>query len=347
MNESVQHKELAFIRSVAGLFPRHPQQVNGLFQADAEIIRLTDREGEYLVLKTDGIHEEIRESLYEDPYLIGWMTATAPVSDLAAVGAAPFGLLLSLVLPSAPDAGWLEHYQAGIQDACRTYGMHVLGGDTNFDSSFSASATAVAWLKGPKPLLRTGMQPGDYLYASASLGLGGAYAYYRLFDQRVQVSYQPRARLDAMNHIGRYASACMDTSDGLFPALSVLSEINGTGFDLTVPLEAVLHPAVALVQQHSRLPSWMFLAGPHGEYELLFTVPEAAHQQFAATSRHEVWQPQLLGRVIAERTICFSSESLRVCCAPATIPHLFEEAKGNIPSYFERLLQQHATWAGP
>lgn len=347
LNSSALHKEMAFIRSVASYFPRHPGQVNGLFQADAEIIRLADRDDEYLVLKTDGIHEEIRERLYEDPYLIGWMTVTAPVSDLAAVGAAPFGLLLSLVMPPAPDAGWLALFKAGVQDACQAYHMHVLGGDTNFDSSFSASATAVAWLKERKPLLRTGMQPGDYLYASALLGSGNAYAYYRLFDQRIQVPYQPRARLDAMNRIGRYASACIDTSDGLFPALSVLSEMNNTGFDLTVPLEAVLHPAVEPVQQLSSLPSWMFLAGPHGEYELLFTIPETAYEQFTETSWDEDWQPLLLGRVVAEKTLCFSSESLRVCCAPATIPNLFEEAGGGPSAYFEKLLQQHRKWTAP
>jgi len=53
-------------------------QVNRLLEADAEIIRLHTGGDEYLVVKTDAIHEEIREKLYSDPWLIGWMAITAP-----------------------------------------------------------------------------------------------------------------------------------------------------------------------------------------------------------------------------------------------------------------------------
>ena len=93
MKSATFNTEAGILKSIAGDFPRHPRQLNGLLEADAEIIRLSGKEGEYLVLKTDGIHEEIKEKLYDDPYLIGWMTVTAPISDIAAVGAQPTGIL--------------------------------------------------------------------------------------------------------------------------------------------------------------------------------------------------------------------------------------------------------------
>lgn len=99
------NKETDIIRKVAGNFARHPSQVNQLMEADAEIIRCN---GEYLVLKTDGIHEEIKTKLYEDPYLIGWMAVTAPISDIAAVGAVPEGILLSLQMSLHTDEDWLK-----------------------------------------------------------------------------------------------------------------------------------------------------------------------------------------------------------------------------------------------
>src|SRR4029079_862372 len=108
---------------------------------------------------------------------------------------------------------------------------------------------------------------------SAALGLGNAYAYCRYFDKSLKVYYQPLARLFESRLVRKYATACIDTSDGLFPALSVLSEINNTGVHLTTPLQEILHPRAKKTCQSADLPSWFLLAGPHGEYELLFTIP--------------------------------------------------------------------------
>jgi len=346
-NSSILNTESATIRSIAGDFPRHPRQLNGLLEADAEIISLPGKNDEWLVIKTDGIHEEIKEKLYEDPYLVGWMTVTAPISDIAAVGACPTGILLSLVLPKQYSDEWLQQFKAGINDACSTYNIYVLGGDTNFDDNFSVSATAVATIKFGRPLLRTGMKPGDFLYATAPLGLGNAYAYYQLFDPTISVDYQPKARLKESKTISQFASACMDSSDGLFPALSVLSEINGLGFKLITPLQSVLCPGVLPTQQHAGLPAWMFLAGPHGEYELLFTVPEVANKKFRQVCEDENWQAIFLGKVIAENKLTFFSESLEIHCHPAAIANLFYESGGNVQTYFERLMLQHKKWSNP
>ena len=224
MNISVRNTETDILRLISGGFKRHPLQVNRILEADAEIIRLPGNDEAYLVVKTDGIHEEIREKLYEDAYLIGWMMVTAPVSDIAAVGATPTGILLSLILPRYFDEVWLNKFSNGVRDACNRYKIYVLGGDTNFDTYFSVSATVIANIFNQPPLMRTGIKAGDYLYSTSLLGVGNAYAYSRFFDTSFNVPYQPFAKLDEANMIARYASSCIDTSDGLFPALAVLAE---------------------------------------------------------------------------------------------------------------------------
>src|SRR5687767_5686976 len=100
-------KEILAIQQIAGSFLRHPQQVNRLFEADGEIIDFRNQQAEYLVFKSDGIREEIREGLYTDPYLIGWMSVTVAISDLAASGADPLGILLSLQIPPALSTDWI------------------------------------------------------------------------------------------------------------------------------------------------------------------------------------------------------------------------------------------------
>jgi len=337
-------RESMLHHTIAGDFARHPQQLNKIMEADAELLRLPGRENEWLVLKTDGIHEEIQTKLYDDPWLIGWMTVTAPVSDIAAVGAQPTGLLLSLVLNRHEEAGWLQQFKLGVQKACSQYNMYVLGGDTNYDSICTVSATVMAHISGKSPLLRSGIQPGDWLYTSGPLGLGNAYAYSRFFDGSVTVDYRPYARLDICNYLSQYATACMDTSDGLFPALAVLAELNNIGFQLTAPLIQVLHKAALDVCRHADIPDWMLLAGPHGEYELLFTVAAGLRQKFEENCVSAGWQPLLLGVATADAALTFISGSKVISCLPDVIPDLFYEADGSITTYYNLLQKQHARW---
>lgn len=335
------NKETDIIRKVAGNFARHPFQVNQLMEADAEIIQ---RNGEYLVLKTDGIHEEIKTKLYEDPYLIGWMAVTAPISDIAAVGAVPEGILLSLQLPLHQDEDWLKRIQAGISDACLRYHIYVLGGDTNFSDSVSISTTAVAHIKSGRPLLRTGMKPGECLYATSLLGTGNAFAYSRFFNQALEVKFLPVARLVESKVIRTFATSCIDTSDGLFPALAVFSELNNVGFDLETPLLKVLSEDAGSVHRQEGLPEWMLLAGPHGEYELLFTVAGERQNEFEKECQSEGWKPVYLGKVTALPQLAFVSGPLKIQCDPHTIANLFYESDGDILAYLQLLMRQHENW---
>jgi thiamine-monophosphate kinase len=335
--------EQKFITSLAGGFPRHPAQLNRIFEADAEIIDLENMAGRYLVVKTDGIHEEIRQKLYEDPWLIGWMTITAPMSDMAATGAKPFGLLLSLVLSATTGEEWLNQFKRGVTDAVRAYQTFIIGGDTNTDEHFSSAATAIA-IQDEKPLTRKGIQPGHNMYASGLMGIGNAYAYSKLFDRRRKINYQPLARIKEMKLVRAYATACIDTSDGFFPALGILSPVNHTGFDISVPLENLLHPEALKLSIDENIPAWMLLAGPHGDYELLFSVPDENVLAFESACRKADWQPVYLGRAKKHPALHFISESMPVNCDPSLIADLFQQSNNNSQAYFNLLRSQHNTW---
>lgn len=336
-------KELEVIRSFAGSFCRHPKQINKLLEADAEILNIDFGQEDLLVVKTDGIYEEISEGLYSDPYMIGWMGVTVTLSDIAAVNAVPIGILLSVVIPNSAKEEWVTNFKQGINEACAAYDIHVLGGDTNYGEVCSINTTAIAVLKNRKSLLRTGMMAGNLLYATSFLGSGNAFAYSKLFDSSV-INYHPVARLKESASINAFASSCMDTSDGLFPALAVLSELNKVGFSIEPDLHTLLDKQTKQVQQKAGLPSWMFLAGPHGDYELLFSIPERNDHEFKMNCKMYDWEPLFLGRAIDEIVLNFNSDGLHINCPPAAIPNLFYEAKGNVQSYFIRLQEHHHHW---
>ena len=335
-------KGIALIRNIAGKFPRHPMQVNGMFEADSEIISLGSLHPAYLVAKTDGIHEEINEGLYTDPYLIGWMAVTVTVSDLAATGADLTGILLSLQIPKQYDESWIQELQRGIIEACTAYDTYILGGDTNFIDKVSIATTGLGTVS--KPVLRKGIQQGDLLYATGHLGAGNAFAYSVFFDTSLEISYKPVARLKESRIIREFATACIDTSDGLFPALSVLAEMNQTGLCFYQSLQSVLCTQSKMAYQKAGIPAWLFLAGPHGEYELLFSISPLQQQAFESACSAANWQPLLLGEATADKQVRFTSEDHEISCWPAEIANLFEEAEGNIQTYFHLLMQKHQGW---
>ncbi len=99
-------------------FKRSPHQLNQFMEGDAELIRTPSG---ILAISIDSIVEEIESGLYDDPYLIGWMVVTANLSDIAAVGAQPLGIVLSQQMPPDLSPDFLSKIQRGIQDACDTY----------------------------------------------------------------------------------------------------------------------------------------------------------------------------------------------------------------------------------
>jgi thiamine-monophosphate kinase len=344
MQSALLDKEMSLVKTIAEAFPRHPQQKNQLFESDAEVIDFKNKLFRYLVLKTDGIYEEIREKLYEDPYIIGWMAVTVTMSDLAATGASPIGLLMSLQLSKENDAGWLRQFQKGIHEACEQYYVYVLGGDTNFDSALSVSTTGVGTIQHGEPMSRKGIRAGELLYSTGRLGLGNAFAYGHYFDPRIRITYKPLARLKESILIREFATSCIDTSDGLFPALSVLSALNDVGFEFASDTRDILQNDVNNVAVSAEIPSWMLLAGPHGEYELLFTIPSERRNEFEKRYQLENGLPVYIGHATSNRKLHFTSEAMQVSCDPSLIANLFHEANRDAPRYFELLKQQQQKW---
>jgi thiamine-monophosphate kinase len=336
--------EMNIIKGIAGTFKRHPGQLNNICEADAEILDFKDQEADYLVFKTDGIKEEINEGLYEDPYLIGWMAVTVTVSDLAAVGSEPIGILLNLNIPANPSNFWVENFKTGINEACNHYNVPVLGGDTNFDPALSISSTGIATLSGKKPMMRKNIHPGDLLYATGKFGQGSAFAYSRLINSSTKIDYKPYARLKESWKIREFATACIDTSDGVFPALSVLCNLNQIGVKIKNPIQQLLCNRSLAIYNSSPVPAWMFLAGPHGEYELIFSIPPSNKKRLELLSHDQNFPFIFLGEVIEDKKIAFITEGMGCISEISEISNMFYQVNGNVQEYYKMLFERHNQW---
>lgn len=336
MKQLIENK---FLEHLVRTFPRSPVQINHFLEGDAELLPLDN--GTVLAITVDSIVEEIEQGLYKDPYLIGWMTVVANLSDIAAVGAEPMGILLLHSLPKDLSPGFLEKLQSGICEACRECGTFVLGGDTNAAPALQMGAAAIGLIRDEKIILRKGCQPGDRLYSTNHLGLGGAFALAELFlsGQPNPIVYRPLPRLVEGQIIRKYGSACIDTSDSLFPALANLMAINQVGFCLEKHWDQIVGDELRQLAQASGIPSWYFLAGPHGEFELLFTIPEQQESDFLSQAEAADWHPILLGETTNEPSCCYLQNGRSNTFDPATVANLFEQSEGQPERYFHKLKQ--------
>lgn len=245
--------------------------------------------GAKLVVSTDTTVEHVhfrREWL--TPEEIGWRATMAALSDLAAMAAAPLGVLLALTVP----VGWraqLAPLAHGIGEAAARCEIPIVGGDVTDGDRLALAITVLG--HATHPLARSGARPGDTIYVTGRLGGPGAALAAWLQGNEPTPAHRarfarPEARLAAARWCARQgATAAIDLSDGLAGDLAHLAAASGVCCE--VELERL--PVIEGVTPRAALTSGE-------EYELLLTAPALDATAFAAA--HAGLQLMAIGQVI-------------------------------------------------
>jgi thiamine-monophosphate kinase len=133
---------------------------------------------------------------------LGWRAAAVNLSDLAASGAEPAGLIVSLAAPGETNVDDVLELYEGIAET----GVPVLGGDTTRSDRLMLSVTALG--RSERVPGRSGARPGDLLVVTGPLGGSGA-------AFRNSRYLRPPLRLEEGRRLARVANAMLDLSDGL------------------------------------------------------------------------------------------------------------------------------------
>ncbi len=338
--------ENQLIAALAKNFARPAYQRNALQESDAELIRLPQQPDQLLAVSIDTVAEEIAAGLYADPFTIGWMAVAANLSDLAAVGAQPLGLVLAMTLAQNSTEEYRRRLTEGVQAACSQAGTFVLGGDTDFGEQTSITGCAIGLVRESRVMTRVGCGVGDHLFASGPLGAGNAFALVRLSElpEKSLVKFQPPARLKEGSIIAQFASACIDSSDGAIAAVDQLMRLNKVGFLITCDWDNLLAATALQVCRKTGTPPWLMLAGYHGEFELIFTIPEPKLTSFMAATRQSKWQPTHWGRLTAEPEIKLAINERVVAIDSARIRNLFSLVGGDVQKYIRELVNLGITY---
>ena len=236
------------------------------------------REGEeFIALSTDvsveGVH--FRRD-WISPEEVGWRATAAAISDLAAEGAEPIGLLCALTAPSTAAKPELFQLMAGVGAAARAVGSSVLGGDLSTGPSWSVAVTVVGRTR--VPVTRGGAKPGDGLWVTGHLGAArAALEAWRRGEQPLPGARSrfahPEPRIAAGLWLSRHgARAMIDLSDGLGGDAWHLAAASRAAVEIdlnSIPLAPEVNDAAGRMGVSPQQ-----FAGEGGEdYELLVALP--------------------------------------------------------------------------
>jgi thiamine-monophosphate kinase len=242
--------------------------------------------GRDLVLTHDVLACGVHYLPTDPPSDIAWKLLAVNLSDLAAMGARPIGVLLGVGLGPAEGGEWLAAFTQGLQRGLERWSVALLGGDTvgGLDRAV-LGITAIGQVEPGAALSRSGARPGDDVYVTGTIGdagLGLAMARGAAEPDKFLLSRyrRPEPRLAAGQALVGVATAAMDVSDGLLIDAQRLAAASGCA--LRLDLSALpLSPAAAARTPRSD-DAYLERATAGDDYELLFTAPPAARTLVAA-----------------------------------------------------------------
>ncbi|HMH84216.1 MAG TPA: thiamine-phosphate kinase [Gemmatimonadales bacterium] len=246
---------------------------------------------------------------------IGWRATAAALSDLAAEGAQPLGVLVSLGIPSnvqraTGNASPAVQIMAGVGAVARSVRAGVLGGDLVRSARYLVDVCVLGLAA--RPVRRSGARPGDGLWVTGRLGGAGLALAALRAGRRVAPALRRRyARPVPRIAAGRWlawrgARAMIDVSDGLAGDAGHLAA--ASGLRLQIELE--------------RIPCWPGVtpraaARSGEEYELLVALPRRFTENEARAFRRATGLPLTrIGTCSAGRGLRMTENGRRITPPP-------------------------------
>ena len=188
-----------------------------------------------IVVTQDSLVEDVHFCMdFITPFQLGYKSVMVNVSDVAASGAEPKYLTVSLSLPADIDSDFVKEFYLGAKKACGE-GVKIVGGDITGSDKIFVSICAIGSSKNRNISSRKNAQVGQKIivsgiHGSSAAGLRLLLNGKQLPEKFVKAHLEPAAQVDFAKDIATVQSAfyaMMDTSDGLMDALSTIASESG------------------------------------------------------------------------------------------------------------------------
>ncbi len=230
MSKAISGEEELIQRYLAPLTRGAPGGSFGLLD-DAALVAHPNGLPKSLVMTMDAIAEGVHFLPGDPPADVAWKALAINVSDLIGKGSSPLAYLMALSFPAPPAADWLDGFVSGLAEAQSSFGITLVGGDTDRrPGPITVTITAIGTLQPDGHFVaRTSARPGLALYVSGTLGDAALGLLLRRGDRRAtgwslaptarrsleQRYLRPAPPLALAPLLPRFAIAAMDLSDGL------------------------------------------------------------------------------------------------------------------------------------
>ncbi len=261
---------------------------------DAAVLDASEKQ---TVITTDLLIEGVHFDLSYMPLKhLGYKAIMVNLSDVYAMNAIAEQVTVSIAISNRFPLEAVEELYAGIQLACETYNIDLIGGDTTSSTKgMLISVTAIGKAKKDDIVYRNTAKPTDLIVVSGDLG--AAYLGLQVLEREKQVfnvdpnnqpdldnytylierQLKPEARKDVTTILADLEvkpTAMIDISDGLSSELFHICTQSKVGckiYENKLPLD----PQVISTCEEFELDSTMVALSGGEDYELLFTVPIA------------------------------------------------------------------------
>ncbi len=234
-------------------------------------------------LLLEGVHFDLA---YTGFFEVGWKSAAANLSDIAAMGGIPRFCLTALGIPPGTSVERITEFYRGFNALLKRCKTALVGGDTcSSRRGLFVGVTALGEVEPGRIVTRAGAKPGDRIFVTGTLGdsaagmellktgsRGRGPGFRNLVEKHLRP--MPRVAEGRKLALSGCVSAMIDLSDGLSSDLAHICEQSGVG--------AVVHPELlplsdAIKKAAGRLkrPPLQYALSGGEDYELLFTAPPA------------------------------------------------------------------------
>ncbi len=271
---------------IARYFTRRVERADVLLGVGDDGAVLETPAGRKLVIAMDTIVVGVHFPEGTDPADIGYRALAVNLSDLAAMGAQPAWMTLSLSLPHA-DEQWISAFASGLFELADRYQVVLVGGDT-VRGPLVITVQVAGWVEDDRWLTRSGARVGDLLFVSGTPGEAAAgLAVIQKDMQRGTAAVQltrrflrPEPRVELGERLRTLASAAMDVSDGLLTDLGKLCAASGCGALLDID---ALPRSVAMRELFDADACVDYALAGGDDYEIIFTIPRERVSELAAS----------------------------------------------------------------
>jgi len=235
-----------------------------------------------MVISSDMMIEDVHFNRLDDPFCLAQKLLRVNLSDIAAMGAKPYGYMLNLSIPKLNHNLWLKKFCRGLAKDTEKFNLKLFGGDLGSSKNIFMSVTILG-LVSQKFHKKMMAHEGSEIFISGTLGDAGIglqikKGKFSKLDKSVKNFFlsklnTPVPQLKLGKSLVGIADFCKDISDGFLKEIKFVSEISNLQANILlseVPLSGHLKNIYENVRDKKKF--WEYILCSGEDYQLIFSV---------------------------------------------------------------------------